>query len=56
MNQEPEQTDPHVPYFFLSYAHTPRRATDGPDPDMWVRRLYQDLCEHILMLTERDAV
>ncbi|MCK8435104.1 TIR domain-containing protein [Streptomyces sp. D2-8] len=52
MNQEPERTDPHVPYFFLSYAHTPRRATDGPDPDMWVHRLYQDLCEHILMLTD----
>ncbi|MDX3115031.1 MULTISPECIES: TIR-like protein FxsC [Streptomyces] len=55
MNQEPERTDPYAPYFFLSYAHTPRHATGGPDPDMWVRRLYQDLCEHILMLTDLPA-
>ena len=55
MNQDAERTDSHVPYFFLSYAHTPRRATDGPDPDMWVSRLYQDLCSHILMLTDLPA-
>ncbi|TXS48214.1 TIR-like protein FxsC [Streptomyces sp. t39] len=55
MNQEPERTDPHVPYFFFSYAHTPRHATDGPDPDMWVHRLYRDLCEHILGLTDLPA-
>ncbi|MEU6534391.1 TIR-like protein FxsC [Streptomyces sp. NPDC047000] len=52
MSQDAERTDSHVPYFFLSYSHTPRRATDGPDPDMWVRRFYRDLCTHILMLTD----
>ncbi|WP_441250734.1 TIR-like protein FxsC [Kitasatospora sp. McL0602] len=41
------------PYFFLSYAHTPRAGTRGAgDPNHWVRKLYEDLCEAILQLTD----
>ncbi|WP_314246771.1 TIR-like protein FxsC [Streptomyces sp. DSM 40907] len=40
------------PYFFLSYAHTPRYGTGGPDPDMWVERLFRDLCAHVMALTD----
>ncbi|NBM18267.1 TIR-like protein FxsC, partial [Streptomyces sp. GC420] len=43
------------PYFFLSYAHTPRNDPSDPDPDMWVARLYRDLCEHILQMTTLPA-
>lgn len=43
------------PYFFLSYAHTPRFGPGGPDPDMWVERLYRDLCNHIMALTSLPA-
>ncbi|CAM5503438.1 hypothetical protein SALBM217S_07580 [Streptomyces griseoloalbus] len=42
------------PYFFLSYAHTPRVGNGGGDPDHWVCVLYQDLCSTIMQLT--DAV
>lgn len=41
-----------VPYFFLSYARTPRQdPSDSTDPDRWVHKLYRDLCEIILHLT-----
>ncbi|MER6161502.1 TIR-like protein FxsC [Streptomyces sp. NPDC001868] len=41
-----------APYFFLSYAHTPKRGIQGDvDPDMWVWRLFRDLCDHILQMT-----
>ncbi|MFC8719477.1 TIR-like protein FxsC [Kitasatospora sp. NPDC057198] len=41
------------PYFFLSYAHTPRINSRGaPDPNLWVAQLYQDLCEAILQITD----
>ncbi|MEU6214599.1 TIR-like protein FxsC [Streptomyces sp. NPDC047023] len=43
------------PYFFLSYAHTPRFGAGGPDPDMWVERLYRDLCSHVMALTDLPA-
>ncbi|MCX5379197.1 TIR-like protein FxsC [Streptomyces sp. NBC_00091] len=43
------------PYFFLSYAHTPRFGPGGPDPDMWVERLFRDLCSHIMALTDLPA-
>ncbi|MCH0539532.1 TIR domain-containing protein [Streptomyces sp. MUM 203J] len=42
----------HRPYFFLSYAHTPRYERGGPDPDMWVERLFRDLCEHVMAITD----
>ncbi len=45
----------HRPYFFLSYAHTPRYGAGGPDPDMWVERLFRDLCGHVMALTDLPA-
>jgi FxsC-like protein len=44
------------PYFFLSYARTPKRdAVDREDPDRWVYKLYRDLCDVILQLTDARA-
>jgi FxsC-like protein len=40
-----------APYFFLSYAHTPRLEGDPGNPDIWVVNLFKDLCKHILQLT-----
>jgi FxsC-like protein len=41
------------PYFFLSYARTPRRdQSDRSDPDRWVHKLYNDLCDEILQMTD----
>ncbi|MGW7263129.1 TIR-like protein FxsC [Streptomyces sp. NPDC054842] len=40
------------PFFFLSYAHTPKHGTGDADPDAWVKKLYDGLCEHILQLTD----
>ncbi|MET8141778.1 TIR-like protein FxsC [Sphaerisporangium sp. NPDC005288] len=40
------------PYFFLSYAHTPRHdADDRHDPDQWVEKLFTDLCRHVMVLS-----
>ncbi|MEU6853262.1 TIR-like protein FxsC [Actinacidiphila alni] len=44
-----------APYFFLSYAHTPRSDSSVPDPDLWVGQLYKDLCAHVLALTDLGA-
>lgn len=41
------------PYFFLSYARTPKRdPADKSDPDRWVYKLYRDLCDEILQMTD----
>ncbi|HUN30876.1 MAG TPA: TIR-like protein FxsC [Trebonia sp.] len=41
------------PYFFLSYARTPKRnPTDRENPDRWVHKLYRDLCDEILQMTD----
>src|ERR1700728_4249408 len=41
------------PYFFLSYARTPKRdPSDRSDPDRWVHKLYKDLCAEILQMTD----
>jgi FxsC-like protein len=41
------------PYFFLSYARTPKRDPgDRSDPDRWVYKLYKDLCDEILQMTD----
>jgi FxsC-like protein len=41
------------PYFFLSYARTPKRdPADRGDPDRWVYKLYKDLCDEILQMTD----
>ena len=46
--------DPNIrPYFFLSYARTPRRDPgDRENPDRWVHKLYKDLCDAILQMTD----
>ncbi|MGW2841102.1 TIR-like protein FxsC [Streptomyces sp. NPDC001493] len=38
-------------YFFLSYARTPENGA-GTDQDMWVERLFQDLCGHVMAMTD----
>ncbi|MET7549521.1 TIR-like protein FxsC [Streptomyces sp. NPDC005479] len=43
------------PYFFLSYAHTPRNDPKDKDPNLWVERFYRDLCAHVLQLTSLPA-
>lgn len=40
------------PYFFLSYAHTPRNDAGDTDPNVWVKKLYDQLCAHIMQLTD----
>jgi FxsC-like protein len=40
------------PFFFLSYAHSPRGDEGGQDPDLWIAQLYDALCEHISQLTD----
>jgi FxsC-like protein len=41
------------PYFFLSYARTPKRdPADKENPDRWVQKLYKDLCNEILQMTD----
>jgi FxsC-like protein len=41
------------PYFFLSYARTPKRnIVDKDNPDRWVHKLYKDLCDAILQMTD----
>jgi FxsC-like protein len=39
------------PYFFLSYARTPAYGGETA-PDMWVERLFQDLCGHVMAMTD----
>ncbi|MFC8834248.1 TIR-like protein FxsC [Streptomyces griseoincarnatus] len=43
------------PFFFLSYAHTPRWGPDSGDPDHWVHMFFRDLCDHIYQLTDLPA-
>lgn len=41
----------HVPYFFLSYARTPRlELNSAVDPNRWVHKLYADLSAEVLQL------
>jgi FxsC-like protein len=47
------RTPDRRPYFFLSYARTPRRDPDQKsDPDRWVHKLYRDMSDVILQLTD----
>ncbi|MFK8908249.1 TIR-like protein FxsC, partial [Streptomyces sp. YS-3] len=43
------------PYFFLSYAHTPKNDPRDKDPDLWVRRFFRDLSAHVMQLTALPA-
>ncbi|MET9154436.1 TIR-like protein FxsC [Streptomyces griseoflavus] len=53
--RERDRASDDQPYFFLSYAHTPRVGPGGGDPDHWVHVLYRDLCNHIMALTDLPA-
>ncbi|GII54612.1 hypothetical protein Pth03_30010 [Planotetraspora thailandica] len=44
-------SEEHLPYFFLSYAHTPRHKPEDKNPDMWVEKLYHELCREVLQHT-----
>jgi FxsC-like protein len=45
-----------VPYFFLSYARTPRLPGGPKDPDKWIAKLYLDLCTNVIQFaTGRSA-
>jgi FxsC-like protein len=39
------------PYFFLSYARIPRTRPDESDPNLWVAKLFNDLCVHVMQLS-----
>ncbi|MGJ5892430.1 TIR-like protein FxsC [Streptomyces niveiscabiei] len=52
---EPVGGEAGGPYFFLSYAHVPRGGSDRADPDLWVHRLFRDLCDVVLNLTTVSA-
>ncbi|MER5995702.1 TIR-like protein FxsC [Streptomyces viridosporus] len=45
-------SDTPPPYFFFSYAHTPRGA--GP-ADRWVEQLFRDLSNHVMAMTDLPA-
>ncbi|MGW1976772.1 TIR-like protein FxsC [Streptomyces sp. NPDC001889] len=45
-------TGPERPYFFLSYARTPAPGAGGPDPNLWVERLFMDLCAHVAAVAD----
>ncbi len=46
--------DPRAaPYFFLSYARAPKRDLGDPGgPDRWVQKLFDDLCGHVMHMSE----
>ncbi|WP_406456578.1 TIR-like protein FxsC [Streptomyces sp. NBC_00876] len=50
----PVRAQERLPYFFMSYAHTPGYG-GGTDPDMWVERLFQDLSGHVMAMTDLPA-
>ncbi|MHC5907655.1 TIR-like protein FxsC, partial [Streptomyces sp. S6] len=52
---DPAGADSDGPYFFLSYARIPKDGPDDPDPDLWVHRLFRDVCDHIRNLTTVPA-
>ncbi|MER5908562.1 TIR-like protein FxsC [Streptomyces mirabilis] len=41
-----------APYFYLSYARTPRAESDDSDLDLWVSRLFRDLTHYVRSLTQ----
>ncbi len=43
------------PHFFLSYSHALRGDRDVEDQDVWVHRLFRDLCGYVANLTGLPA-
>ncbi|MEV4082034.1 TIR-like protein FxsC [Nonomuraea fuscirosea] len=49
-------SDEHYqPYFFLSYARTPRISDKDPDPNLWVTKFYRALCQEIMQISRLPA-
>lgn len=44
------QAEDKRPHFFLSYARS-RYHPEGPDPDRWVAKFFNDLCEDVAQAT-----
>ncbi len=44
-----------APYFFLSYAHTPKMPDDHGDPDKWIAKLYGDLCRNVVQFASSTS-
>lgn len=43
------------PFIFFSYAHLPRLPRSrGREADYWIYKLFDDLCEHIVNITDTD--
>lgn len=51
----PPRSSTPAPYFFLSYAHSPRVSGGGSDPDMWIERLFRDVSGHVMAMTDLPA-
>ncbi|NUR26921.1 MAG: hypothetical protein HOV83_13940, partial [Catenulispora sp.] len=49
----PARLPEHGSCFFLSYAHTPRVFSDGPDLNYWVRQFFRDLCNELVSCDPR---
>ncbi|MFJ7203756.1 TIR-like protein FxsC [Streptomyces sp. NPDC098789] len=49
------ERSPSRPYFFLSYAHTPRLGSHATDSNRWVKRFYRDLCDEVSALVNLPA-
>ncbi len=43
--------DDQRPYFFLSYARSKLHREGRNDPDRWVNKFYQDLCDDVAQVT-----
>jgi FxsC-like protein len=51
-----DSEDSSGPFFFLSYAHSPQFDSDeAADPDLWISKLYRDLCNHVAELSGASA-
>ncbi len=47
----PSSDKHHQPYFFLSYARTPRISANDPNPNLWVTKFYRALCQEIMQIS-----
>ncbi len=47
--------DVTAPFFFLSYARMPQDGSGATNPDLWVHRLFHDLCDHIRNMTAHSG-
>ncbi|MFC1409601.1 TIR-like protein FxsC [Streptacidiphilus sp. N1-12] len=55
MSWETRESSHPGPYFFLSYAHSPLSPGSGSRGDFWVEKLFRDLCDELMQLTDFPA-